>query len=65
MEVDLPDNAIEVYRNLQDDFIQELKDKDEEITVANAAVLTNKLLQVSNGALYTDNGSTIKITMQN
>lgn len=60
-EVEMPDNAIEVYRNLQDDFIQELKDKDEEITVANAAVLTNKLLQVSNGALYTDNGSTFKI----
>lgn len=60
-EVEMPDNATEVYRNLQDDFIQELKDKDEEITVANAAVLTNKLLQVSNGALYTDNGSTFKI----
>lgn len=60
-EVDLTDNACEIYKNLQNDFIQELKDKDEEITVANAAVLTNKLLQVSNGALYTDNGSIFKI----
>lgn len=60
-EVELPESACEVYRNLQNDFIQELKDKDEEITVANAAVLTNKLLQVSNGALYTDSGSTFKI----
>ena len=60
-EVELPDNAVDIYKNLQDDFIQELKDKDEEITVANAAVLTNKLLQVTNGALYTDNGSVFKI----
>lgn len=60
-EVEISDKASEIYKNLQNDFIQELKDRDEEITVANAAVLTNKLLQVSNGSLYTDNGSTFKI----
>lgn len=60
-EVEISDKAGEIYKNLQNDFIQELKDRDEEITVANAAVLTNKLLQVSNGSLYTDNGSTYKI----
>lgn len=60
-EVEIGDDARTIYQNLKDDFIQELKEKDEEVTVANAAVLTNKLLQVSNGALYTDSNKTYKI----
>ena len=34
---------------------------DGEVTAANAAVLTGKLLQLSNGAIYTDNGNTVQI----
>ena len=34
---------------------------DGEVTAANAAVLTGKLLQMSNGAIYTDEGNTIQI----
>ena len=60
-EVMLDDKTMAIYHNLQDDFIQELEEKEEEITVANAAVLTNKLLQVANGALYTDSGSVFNV----
>ncbi|GHV27079.1 DEAD/DEAH box helicase [Clostridia bacterium] len=35
--------------------------KGETITAVNAAVLSNKLLQMANGAIYTDNGKTIQI----
>ena len=34
---------------------------DGEVTAANAAVLTGKLLQMSSGAIYTDEGNTIRI----
>jgi SNF2 family DNA or RNA helicase len=35
--------------------------KDEEVTAANAAVLAGKLLQMANGAIYSDDGKAIEI----
>ena len=48
-----------VYKELQDEMILELNDK--EVSSANAAVLTGKLLQVANGAIYTDSGEIVKV----
>ena len=49
VSVSLPDKIINVYKKLEKDLVM-----DETITAANAAVLTNKLLQISNGAIYAD-----------
>ncbi len=37
----------------------------EEVTAVNAAVNLNKLLQLSSGALYTDNGETLEFDISN
>jgi len=57
--VELADSELAVYNELQDEMIAEIKDK--EISSANAAVLTGKLLQVSNGAIYTDSGEVVEV----
>lgn len=49
----LPDKAKSTYRHLERDFVIDMGT--DAITAANAAVLTNKLLQLSNGAIYTEN----------
>ncbi len=58
-KVELADSEMAVYNELQDEMIAEIKDK--EISSANAAVLTGKLLQVSNGAIYTDSGEVVEV----
>ena len=58
-KVELDDSEMAVYTELQDEMIAEIKDK--EISSANAAVLTGKLLQVSNGAIYTDSGEVVEV----
>ncbi len=47
------------YDGLKQDLVLQLPDG--EITAANAAALTGKLCQMANGAIYTDDGSTITI----
>ena len=49
-KVYLSDDEYAIYEELNNDLVLQMKDK--EITVANAGVLTNKLTQVSNGAIY-------------
>ncbi|MDO4728453.1 MAG: DEAD/DEAH box helicase [Bacteroidota bacterium] len=49
--VELDSKAEKAYKELEKKMILEL-DSEEEINVTNAAALTNKLLQLSNGALY-------------
>lgn len=49
--VELPRDAREQYRELEREFLLELED-DETIVAANAAVLTSKLQQAANGAMY-------------
>ena len=51
-KVYLDDDEYEYYESFKDNLVLELKDK--EITAANAAVLTGKLMQIANGAIYTE-----------
>ncbi|CED78517.1 SNF2 family phage protein [Candidatus Hamiltonella defensa (Bemisia tabaci)] len=48
----MPSKASHQYRELEKEFLLELEQKTVEVN--SAAALTNKLLQFSNGALYTD-----------
>lgn len=59
IEVKLPESAMQKYKELEKDLVLELGKED--ITAANAAVLTNKLLQMSNGAIYSENKAVIEI----
>ena len=58
-QVELDDHELGLYKELVEEMVLELKDK--EITSANAAVLTGKLLQIANGAIYTDSGEMVEI----
>ncbi len=58
-EVRLSDAEAERYDDLKQELILQLPDG--EITVANAAALTGKLAQMSNGAIYTDTGDVVEI----
>ena len=53
-EVQLSEDERERYEQLKAEFV--LNISDEEITAANAASLTGKLVQLANGAIYTDSG---------
>ena len=57
--VELSDEEREHYDELKQTLVLQLPEK--EITVANAAVLTGKLLQMANGAIYDDDGDHIHI----
>lgn len=52
IEVELPPKARKAYDTLKRDYVITIQQDD--ITAVNAAVLTGKLLQVANGALYHD-----------
>lgn len=58
-EVRLSEPERERYEELKKDLVLELPDGD--ITAANAAALSGKLSQMANGAVYADNGETIRI----
>lgn len=53
-EVQMSDQEKKLYDQLKSDLIIPLEDGD--IDAANAAALSNKLLQLSNGAVYDENG---------
>ncbi|WP_423220051.1 SNF2-related protein [Clostridium botulinum] len=59
ININLPENVISKYKQLEKDLVLELGEDD--ITAANAAVLTNKLLQMSNGAIYSEDKSVVEI----
>lgn len=58
-EVELSSTEKQVYRRLEKDMIITYKDK--EIDALNAASLSNKLLQMANGAIYDENKEIIYI----
>jgi SNF2 family DNA or RNA helicase len=58
-EVDMSPKEREHYEALKQELVLSLPDG--EVTAANAAVLTGKLLQLSSGAIYGDDGSVIHI----
>lgn len=51
--VELPKAAQKIYRDMEREMFAELS-KEKDITAFNAAAKTMKLLQISNGAVYTD-----------
>ena len=55
----LSESARKAYDTLERDLV--LPMKDEAITAQNAAVLAGKLLQLANGAIYTENGEYIQV----
>lgn len=57
--VRLSDKEMETLDRLKRDLITTVNE--EEITVANAATLSNKLLQMANGAVYDDHGAVMPI----
>ena len=57
-EVQLSEEERERYEQLKAEFVLHLSD--EEITAANAASLTGKLVQLANGAIYTDTGDILE-----
>ena len=57
--VQLSEKEKEKYDQLKKDFI--LATEDNEVTAANAASLSNKLSQMANGAVYSDDESVIEI----
>ena len=58
-QVSMTEDEKEKYKELKNELILEVQDK--EITAANAASLSNKLCQMSNGAVYDDSNEIIKI----
>ncbi len=58
-EVEMSEDEREQYDAMKEELVLSLPDG--EITAANAAVLTGKLLQMSNGAIYTDDRKTVRI----
>lgn len=58
-EVEMSPAEQKAYEAMKEELVLSLPD--DEVTAANAAVLTGKLLQMSSGAIYTDEGNTIRI----
>lgn len=58
-QVQLSDAERRRYEELKKDLVLQLPDG--EVTAANAAALTGKLAQMANGAVYSDDGSAMKI----
>lgn len=59
VEIALSKKSMGIYKKLEKDLIIELGEED--ITAANAAVLTNKLLQMANGAIYSEDKEVVNI----
>ena len=53
-EVEMSDSEASLYRELEGEMVARVSG--EEVSVANAAVLCNKLLQMANGAIWCDSG---------
>lgn len=57
--IDLPKKVKDQYRELEKDLIIQLDSED--ITATNSAVLTGKLLQMCNGAVYSENKEIVEV----
>jgi SNF2 family DNA or RNA helicase len=57
--IDLPKKAMDQYRELEKELIINLDNED--ITAANSAVLTGKLLQMCNGAIYSEDKEVVEV----
>lgn len=59
ININLPVKAKDMYKALEKDLVIALEEND--IVASNAAVLANKLLQITNGAIYSEDKSVIEI----
>jgi len=59
VKVRLPDAAKEIYKEMEREMVAALEDKT--IDAVNAAVLTNKLLQMASGAVYDETGAVAEL----
>lgn len=59
VELDL--KAEKAYHELETQMVLELPDDEEEISVTSAAALSNKLLQLANGALYNEDHTAVEV----
>ncbi|MGN0026976.1 MAG: SNF2-related protein [Clostridium sp.] len=59
VEISLSKKALEIYKKLEKELVIEIAEED--ITAANSAVLTNKLLQMANGAIYSESKEVVNI----
>lgn len=59
VKVDLDEQDKKIYKALKDDMLVDLKGA--EIDAVNAAVLSNKLLQMSNGAIYDEDRNIVVV----
>ncbi len=57
--IDLPKKARDQYKELEKELIIQLEDED--VSASNSAVLTGKLLQMCNGAIYSEDKEVINI----
>ncbi len=57
--IDLPESAKDQYKELEKESIIEFENAD--IIAGNAAVLTGKLLQMANGAIYSEDHEVVEI----
>jgi SNF2 family DNA or RNA helicase len=62
-DIELTRQQKKYYKELRDKMI--MRAAGEEVTAANAAVIMNKLLQISSGAVYTDNGDSLEFDIKN
>lgn len=59
VEVEMSDKEYSIYNKFKSDMVLSIGDKD--IDAVNAAALSNKLLQMANGAVYDDEKSVVEI----
>ena len=59
VEISLPAKALKLYKQMERDYILSMGDED--ITAVSAAALSNKLLQMSNGAVYDNDKGVIQL----
>ena len=60
IRVEMDAKAQKIYKAMEKDLVLGLG-TDDEITAMNAAALSNKLLQLANGCVYTDEGNTVAV----
>lgn len=60
VKVQLPASASQKYKQLEKDLVLSLGD-DDHIVASTAAVLSNKLIQMANGAAYDENGDVVEL----
>lgn len=59
VKVQLPEKVKKLYGKMEKELVLGMANK--EVTAASAAALSNKLLQIANGSVYTDAGGTVHV----